>query len=136
MTIQYLQLPQAHQSGHYTGGEINYHHLVQRGRRLQSEAMLAGVLALKCYLSEHVIQPWQRWNQARNRYNAFMALDNLTLKDIGVYRSDIRAISEGTWHDERSERNHQTVERHGSQARTVGRRQQCCNDHWSQDIAA
>ncbi len=135
MTIQHLQMPQARQSGNYSGGTINYHQLVQRGRRLQSEAMISGVLALKDYLLKHVVKPWQRRKAARNRYNALMALDNLTLKDIGIYRSDIRSIADGTWHDERSELNTQTVE-HESSATKEGASPQCCNDDWSRDIAA
>ena len=39
----------------------------------------------------------RRWNERRQISRELMALDDRMLKDIGVNRTEIRAISEGTW---------------------------------------
>jgi uncharacterized protein YjiS (DUF1127 family) len=39
----------------------------------------------------------RRWHEERETYRALMSLDDYVLRDIGISRSDIKAVSRGLW---------------------------------------
>ena len=137
MTTQNLTQPPSSHMGSSPAGNINYRHLTQRGRQLRSDAVFSAARAMQGYISEHVVRPLRRWREEQARYTALMALDDLTLKDIGISRSDIRATATGTWQSG-----------HREAARPRNKRVECVvsnapknqpgirTDEWGHDLAA
>ena len=46
---------------------------------------------------------WQEWRKRHNAYHELMALDDRSLADIGIHRSQIPAIVEGFYRNTRGE---------------------------------
>lgn len=97
MTTRYRTLKASADTVWNKPAVIDYPRLSRRGRRLRSAAIFSAARALQHFVLERVIDPLQRWREERAKYNELMALDDVTLKDIGVSRSDIRAIASGNW---------------------------------------
>jgi uncharacterized protein YjiS (DUF1127 family) len=67
-------------------------HLVQRSKSMSPEYMVMSVLNL-------ITSAWEAfadWRRRERAYDELMALDDHSLADIGIRRSDIRAICEGS----------------------------------------
>jgi len=97
MTVQIEKLQPANDTGLNAVGGVDYERLVLRGQRLRAEAILAATRMVHRYIKSQVLRPLQCWRKERLRYGQLMALDNRTLKDIGLSRSDIRTIAGGVW---------------------------------------
>jgi len=84
-------------TSHQPGDRIDYQRLALRGQALRAQALLVAGKAIGGYITRHLIAPLQRWRENNARYQELMALDNRTLKDIGISRSDIPALASGQW---------------------------------------
>jgi uncharacterized protein YjiS (DUF1127 family) len=65
---------------------------VARARRLRAEAVRAWARLLSGWLRMHVVEPVRRAHQRRRDLDVLMTLDERTLADIGVQRSQIKAL--------------------------------------------
>lgn len=78
-------------------GAEDYARYEALAHRLRSDAFFRALERPARAVGRHVIAPLRRWRRARATYHALAELDDRLLKDIGVSRSDIRAISQGAW---------------------------------------
>ena len=66
-------------------------------RAAQARDSFRGAISRVGHFATRLVAPLRRWLTERARYAELMSLDRRTLKDIGISRSDVRAIVHGTW---------------------------------------